>query len=128
MRTPSPRSVAACVLVCCRFAKAGFSVVLPFSLRSRHALEQPASRTEQSKAKGPGQRARLRDTSAHPLMYFCVPLQRPEGVIAVVSHSGFLRCTSRQFAHDAAPIVKDELHRWCDPSGPAFSLAADHTV
>ncbi len=42
------------------------------------------------------------------------PLQRPEGVIAVVSHSGFLRCTSRQFAHDAASIVKDELHRWCD--------------
>ncbi len=46
-------------------------------------------------------------------MRFHASLQRPEGVIAVVSHSGFLRCTSRQFAHNAAPIVKDELHRWC---------------
>ena len=39
--------------------------------------------------------------------------QRPEGVIAVVAHSGFLRCTSHQYALDAAGIVKDELHRWC---------------
>ena len=39
--------------------------------------------------------------------------QRPEGVIAVVAHSGFLRCSSRQYAQDAAGIVKDELHRWC---------------
>ena len=40
-------------------------------------------------------------------------MRRPESVIALVSHSGFLRCTSRSFGLDAAPIVKDEMHRWC---------------
>lgn len=40
-------------------------------------------------------------------------MQRPESVIALVSHSGFLRCTSRSFGLDAAPVVQDEMHRWC---------------
>ena len=39
-------------------------------------------------------------------------MQRPEGVIALVSHSGFLRCTSRCFGAEAAPVVRDEMHRW----------------
>ena len=39
-------------------------------------------------------------------------MQRPESVIALVSHSGFLRCTSRRFGLDAAPVVQEEMHRW----------------
>ena len=38
-------------------------------------------------------------------------MQRPESVIALVSHSGFLRCTSRCFGLDAAAGVRDEMHR-----------------
>jgi hypothetical protein len=51
-------------------------------------------------------------------LFMCATLQRPEGVIAVVAHSGFLRCSSRQYGLDAAGIVKDELHRWCE-HGPS---------
>ena len=40
-------------------------------------------------------------------------MARPESVIALVSHSGFLRCTGRQFGLDSAPVIQDAMHRWC---------------